>query len=471
MSGIFNLSFPVLDHNISVPQVDYNIKALMTRRKGEKFYVDEDGLLQKLTGVQKILYGTNRNYRTEVQGNVRLTISNTIKQLDPNNIPTDGKINSRFFEELFFDNISALSLRIFDRRLMEELDRDILKLIAPNFLDAREKIGFDTLEINDEVLTTNNDYFAYAVATADFALKLGIAPKPVKEGANGTYFLKDLSGKNIGVFKPKDEETLAAQAPKRRSRFIRLTHRILPFATAAFCYNGNACKAETAASIVSQQLGLNNVPTTRLASFTHPAFNYSSDAHNEIELPPKEGSFQLFIQTPHIQADEYFKIGINWNVYKLFGIAHKRLKGNIDQSEFEKLVILDFIIGNIDRHFANWLITQMNKILCIDNGFAMAHKHTDSISSVHQYEWKLLINAEKSFSDEAKGYINKLSIEQETLIAELRRHDLINEAQERTLRERIAVLIKFANEGKTMRQLGEVIKTQQFQVILGIARD
>lgn len=462
------ISMPVAMLNLPSSQVEHNLIALNNRRKGEKFFVNNKGLLQKLTGMKKFFYRTNGNYRAKVQKNVQRAVAFTIRNLDPNICrTTDKNINKIFFEHFFFDRLSNLSTRVFDRRMMGRLDPNILQLIAPEFLEARSQAQPDKLEINEESLTTNNDYFEYAVAAADFAMKLGIAPKAVKEGASGTYFLRDLSGKNIGVFKPKDEETLAPQSPKPTSQISRIAVKILPLATAAFCSSGNAYKAEAAASIVSQQLGLNNVPTTRVVSLAHPVFNYSKVARNETVLPSKEGSFQLFIQTPHTRADKYLKYGIAWKIYKLFRLEHKKLEKKIDQSEFEKLVILDFVIGNIDRHFANWIVTLKKKILCFDNGFAMANKHTDSVSSIHQYEWRLLLNAKKPFSDEAKRYIDKLSNEQEELIQALRSQNLINVEQEQALRDRIAVLIKFANEGKTMRELSKVITTKQFQAVLG----
>lgn len=472
-----SISIPIPSDHLNFPKsIAHNFAALSNRKtgdarkpgKGQRFYVNKKGELKPLTGFFKSLYFSNAPYRHRVQKQVKQAISSLIKQMGPDiYLTSDDKVKAAFYNTFFYQRLSRLSPKVFDRTVIDQMHPDVLKIIAPDYFAAKEKIKPETMEMNEDLLTTNEDYFNYAVAVAEFAMKLGIAPEAVKEGYNGTYFVKDLKNRNVGVFKPKDEETFARRSHKLSGKVSKVAAKFVPLATAFFCSNGNAYKAEVSASIVSKELSLNNVPTTRVAKLAHPVFNYSNVEQNEPKLPLKEGSFQLFIQVPHQKANSYLKYNIFWKLYTLFRIEHTSLLKKISQLEFEKLVILDFIIGNIDRHFANWIVTTIKKkVLCFDNGFAMAHKHTDSVSSLHQYDWKVLPHAKKPFSEDAKVYINRLSAMQEDLIATLKSHDLIDANQEKTLRERIAVLIKYANEGKTPRELAKVRKTKEIVAAL-----
>lgn len=109
---------------------------------------------------------------------------------------------------------------------------------------------------------------------------------------------------------------------------------------------------------------------------------------HRIGLPPKIGSFQLFVE------------GYKEAEYWLRKFEADPLPENIRkqfQSQFEKLVILDYIIRNTDRGNDNWLIKyekqkqgkeiketkwiddkeSLIKIAAIDNGLAFPFKHPD----------------------------------------------------------------------------------------------
>lgn len=97
---------------------------------------------------------------------------------------------------------------------------------------------------------------------------------------------------------------------------------------------------------------------------------------NRIGLPPKVGSLQkyvsgyenanLWLKKPEINT-------LDESVLKDF------------QFQFEKLVVLDYIIRNTDRGNDNWLIKSETaqskvskvKIAAIDNGLAFPFKHPD----------------------------------------------------------------------------------------------
>jgi phosphatidylinositol 4-kinase type 2 len=145
--------------------------------------------------------------------------------------------------------------------------------------------------------------------------------------------------------------------------------------------------SEAGASIVDQKLGLNVVPRTKVVMLVSETFNYSridrEKSHvkklvsdhfpsvgrrfHRIGLPPKVsllysrkinlfnntlfllqvGSFQLFVEG-YKDADYWLR---RWESDPL----PETIKKNF-QFQFEKLVILDFIIRNTDRGNDNWLI-------------------------------------------------------------------------------------------------------------------
>lgn len=145
---------------------------------------------------------------------------------------------------------------------------------------------------------------------------------------------------------------------------------------------------------------------------------------NRIGLPPKSGSFQLFVDG-YKDADHWLR---RFEVEPLPQVvAHKF------QLQFERLVVLDYIIRNTDRGNDNWLVkydhpTLVNgntvsaqveltdtsewnlvqlpeiSIAAIDNGLAFPYKHPDSWRA-YPYHWAWLPQAKVPFSKETKDLV------------------------------------------------------------------
>jgi len=137
---------------------------------------------------------------------------------------------------------------------------------------------------------------------------------------------------------------------------------------------------------------------------------------HRIGLPPKVGSFQLFVDG-YKDADYWLR---RWESEPLPEAVKKHF-----QFQFEKLVILDFIIRNTDRGNDNWLIKYEKpdvkanneedddwsivklpevKIAAIDNGLAFPFKHPDSWRA-YPFHWAWLPYAKIPFSAEIKDMI------------------------------------------------------------------
>lgn len=138
---------------------------------------------------------------------------------------------------------------------------------------------------------------------------------------------------------------------------------------------------------------------------------------NRIGLPAKSGSFQLFVE--------------NYEDAALFlrRLEDSPLSDECQrefQQQFERLVVLDYIIRNTDRNNDNWLVKQnkepqanlatqpiqafspkkqpMVKIAAIDNGLAFPFKHPDEWRA-YPYYWSWLPQAKIAFSQEIKELI------------------------------------------------------------------
>lgn len=127
----------------------------------------------------------------------------------------------------------------------------------------------------------------------------------------------------------------------------------------------NRYLSEAGASLVDQKLNLNIVPKTRVVRLVSETFNYPridrqkaklkktikehypSARFNRMSLPPKIGSFQLFVNG-YKDADYWLRR------FEQEPLPPKLISNF--QFEFEKLVVLDYIIRNTDRGNDNWLI-------------------------------------------------------------------------------------------------------------------
>uniref|UniRef100_A0A182KDF9 Phosphatidylinositol 4-kinase type 2 n=1 Tax=Anopheles christyi TaxID=43041 RepID=A0A182KDF9_9DIPT len=222
--------------------------------------------------------------------------------------------------------------------------------------------------------------------------------------------------------------------------------------------------SEAGASLVDQKLNLNIVPKTRVVRLVSETFNYPridrqkarikktikeripAARFNRMSLPPKTGSFQLFVDG-YKDAD-----------YWLRRFEQEPLPTRLGQKfqlQFERLVVLDYIIRNTDRGNDNWLIkydqpsilptspttttnglngiangvngggyiprsssrlemmehTDWNlvqlpeiRIAAIDNGLAFPFKHPDSWRA-YPYHWAWLPQAKQPFSQDIKDLV------------------------------------------------------------------
>ncbi|XP_069467666.1 phosphatidylinositol 4-kinase type 2-alpha isoform X2 [Ambystoma mexicanum] len=294
------------------------------------------------------------------------------------------------------------------------------------------------LQAAQEQREERNDFpedpeFADVVRRAEAAIERGIFPERIYQGSSGSYFVKDPQGKIIAVFKPKTEEPYGQLNPKWTKWLQKLC---------CPCCFGRDCLvlnqgylSEAGASLVDQKLELNIVPRTKVVHLASETFNYSAidrvksrgkklalekvpkvgQRFHRIGLPPKVGSFQLFVEG-YKDADYWLR---RFEAEPLPENTNRQL-----QLQFERLVVLDYIIRNTDRGNDNWLIKYdcpmdnsssrdmdwvmvkepIIKLAAIDNGLAFPLKHPDSWRA-YPFYWAWLPQAKVPFSQEIKELV------------------------------------------------------------------
>lgn len=409
-----------------------NFELLISRKQGQLFDVKE-GKLVTMSTLQKIRYIIQKSYREAVQERLRPIVSSLV---------------GRITDEAQLQTLKHLPISIFDRTALNT-----------NFLAAM------TPALTEQ---TDSPVMNETIQKIQLAFRLGIRPQGTDEGCSGSYFLKDIQGKKLAIFKPSDEEVLASNTSKLSSKMKRLFYRIFPHfsPTAVHCMSGEGYKAEEAASRISESLNLPTVPLTRITRLTHPDFYYSTQDRARGTLPEKEGSLQIFIQqsqTAEVSLSISNQSRFRPRFYQwLLGLPSwtNFLKARISQEEFERFVIIDYIVGNLDRHFANWMINSKEEIKAIDNGYAIPHKHTET-RRTNQYLWTILPHAKVPFSDKAREIIAELH--KQNIAQDLITRGLITNSQRKCLEDRIQVVSYFVEYGKTPRELGKIKQAKDFK--------
>ncbi|OLL24256.1 Phosphatidylinositol 4-kinase lsb6, partial [Neolecta irregularis DAH-3] len=268
-----------------------------------------------------------------------------------------------------------------------------------------------------------------------YAISRGVHPQMIRQGSSGSYFVRDINGTTIGIFKPKNEEPYGKMNPK----WTKWLHRTLfP------CFFGRSCLipnlsyiSEAAACVIDRQLQTFMVPYTDIVWLSSKSFHYDWFDRRAYyvkgkPLSQKLGSFQVFLQG--FRDANLFLRDHPWpdqNTSNVTAAVHKKKSwvstcraGDDDsddddtgysrkpsesvprftwtdtlqqnfREELEKLVILDYIMRNTDRGLDNWMIkictqTQDVKIVTPNppssatgfyNGFP-AEPHVYSLSTI-----------------------------------------------------------------------------------------
>eukprot|EP00238_Polyblepharides_amylifera_P013554 CAMPEP_0196588458 /NCGR_PEP_ID=MMETSP1081-20130531/60576_1 /TAXON_ID=36882 /ORGANISM="Pyramimonas amylifera, Strain CCMP720" /LENGTH=881 /DNA_ID=CAMNT_0041910957 /DNA_START=271 /DNA_END=2913 /DNA_ORIENTATION=+ len=324
----------------------------------------------------------------------------------------------------------------------------------------------------------------HLLRAACLGVRKGIKPTPEKEGHGGSYFFKDIYGKNVAIVKPTDEEPLAPNNPKGfvgrnlGDPGLKKSVRV-----------GEAAYREAAAFLLDHG-GFARVPKTAIVTVTHPIFNLNlgtakatngrktfengklpSSISSAIEsAPTKLGSFQEFVS--HV------------------GSAEDQSTSRFSVRDVHRLGIFDIRLFNMDRHAGNILVRKKIKethktgvglvraasvscnsqalrnnatlqpsfvkedtfeLIPIDHGYCLP----ETLDEVY-FEWLFWPQASQPFSFEELEYVAELDVESD--IKMLRDQiPMLREASLRMLEVSTSLLQKCVASGLSLMEIGTVV--------------
>ncbi|KRZ67672.1 Phosphatidylinositol 4-kinase type 2-beta, partial [Trichinella papuae] len=259
-----------------------------------------------------------------------------------------------------------------------------------------------------------DDEFLRMKISIEEAVKNGLYPTRIPACSYGSYLVSDEDANSVAIFNPKDEEKYAIRNPSWKAYFQKMFYLCRP--GRGFLLANQRYLSEVGASIVDEYLNLKVVPKTKVAYLASPTFCYSSKVKrkaktlmentSDVKLPNKVGSLQCLV--------EGFKPSKFW----LKQFASKQPLSDELQYElklqFERVVVMDYMIRNMNRTAENLLIRYDDrqrgdrnvqvKIAAIDNGLAFPYRHPSSWRP-YTYHWASLPMAKKPFSNETRSFI------------------------------------------------------------------
>lgn len=230
-----------------------------------------------------------------------------------------------------------------------------------------------------------NSYSCLAPPLFVTKAKLGLifnSPELCEDGTGGTYFMKDTDNKSVAVFKPKNEDPLSKQNPKRTDDNLSFHFKgILP---------GESSQREVLAYELDNNFA--GVPETRMVEVSHWIFTDENGkpGSSSGDIRKKTGSLQEFISDLQCTVDDMGS--------SMFSIE-----------DVQKIAILDMLLFNCDRNGGNILVKKdSHKLVPIDHAFTLPdYQH---LSDLQWFEWMTWRQAKQKPIQEVIDFINTFDI-------------------------------------------------------------
>jgi len=187
-----------------------------------------------------------------------------------------------------------------------------------------------------------------------------------EEGTGGTYFVKDLAGRRVAVFKPIDEEPGASGNPKKL-----VLDPILP--------SGGGAMREVAAFVVDK--GRAGVPETVMLP----------NVHHRLWPSVKVGSVQQYVPHVAVAADMGSSLFSTDNVHAIG--------------------LLDIRLLNLDRNGENMLVVDEGnnlRLVPIDHSYILPPTIANPV-----FEWHYWKQSKEPFSKETLKFIESIDIDED----------------------------------------------------------
>lgn len=411
-------------NQMNLLHVPLNVKLLFQVSQEEWLDVSKDGKLKKLIGKwEKFCFWLkNALLLGALQSRVEKVIYFTFVTLTLElNNPFDRKVLKRFLH-----------------KKIDLLNRQLKRLIFINgkqWNQADIRLHVDAFHRNSLVQYQVIQSMQRAVRRqkpqpvileAQAALKKGYYPILITDGCSGAYWMRGEKRQILGLFKPYDEEIHAPNNPIGPPFQGSLGQR----KTRLGCRVGEAAHHEVAAFLVDEYLGFGIVPRTYYACFTHRTFFLSREDRLSSYRPKKTkyGSFQEYVGG-FVPLTQVYKEEID----------------NLPFVEYQLLIVLDVIIGNLDRNTGNILIGE-GKMAAIDHGLCFPDVNID----FSFWYWKLNLG-QRPLIPSLAGLLDDFPFE--PLSWKLKKNCFISENSLNRLRERVTLFSEGIKAGLVPNQL------------------
>lgn len=294
------------------------------------------------------------DFKAAVADVVRLVDQCGQPQFDASSIITTEKVRELFFEKL-------------PKLRASQFDYDVLRgrTEVQYMLDARTK-------------AVQELYRKAGIASIMLRMQRGYERN--KKGSSGSYIVRDFEGRRMGIFKP-DKKYHALWA-----RILRWVKRRLGLQVSHLSQRDDAeANAELAAHCLDCMFNLNvTAPSVLLRDQDF------------------RGNFQLWRRGMQQLAEVEPRI------------SQRRVFTNLELILFQKVMLLAFLIGDLDGHTGNILVKLRNEqiidILKIDNAnsFPAYNPTSERWSDLHQYEFARMRLAQFPFKPEVLQCIRTL---------------------------------------------------------------
>lgn len=253
----------------------------------------------------------------------------------------------------------------FEKALSATTSNSLKSMLTKHFIQIRADV---------DNLGSPSQQVAVRIAEARLVSALGNGAQKAPGGATGSITYQGFDGKRILLFKPKLENVTTKRKIEHAAKgFFNINRQV------AYCRDQGkipAMYSEISASVADNYFGTNLVPATRFAKIDGQQGSVMVWSDNHREAADHVISMKKTVKTEEITDEER----------------------TTELVKFQKMVLFDYLIGNLDRHDKNWLVQQDKKglitsVKAIDNANAFLTSNPtegrkDFVVRQKQYAWK-----------------------------------------------------------------------------------
>lgn len=401
--------FPTKDRLFEADQdvLKHNYYALMDRAKWEHYKVNEEGRLVPLTVWENIQYFFSKSYHDQIQGHVKKAVEDVfrnMKYVSPG-LVDEGDFLSQMENVLL--KVRNFSNELFDRNVIKEnealfkplRDRVIIQMRGGSAAEDKYKVKDHDGQFVDAYNPEVNDaerLFWETMGEAQIATWAFSSFQRNEGGTSGNYRIKDLNRNTVGIFKPVSESPHGLLNPYFWIRVRNVFQNYLGWDKDRVVNESRGHVREQFASVISNELGWTNpvthqtlVPKARVVQMKSP------DLQDKTKW--QTGSVQTFIRDA---KDGFTQFQVpEWTILrpveKYLPATDSATAEKMDKREFQRIAILDYLLGNVDFNLGNVLFVngaqQQNRAHSIDYWFSMPLTHpTYWLDTRNMHRWKAL---------------------------------------------------------------------------------